>query len=76
MPRFCSYHILTSSVIYYCTDARQLVIYFLMSEPLIEKHATSTGLSNVNREKHTRKSHRVCRRDREASRIPIRSLKG
>ena len=25
---FCSYHILTSSVIYYCTDARQHCIYF------------------------------------------------
>ena len=46
-----------------------------MSEPFIEKHAISTELSNVNREKHRRKSHRVCRRDREPSRIPIRSLK-
>ena len=46
-----------------------------MSEPFIEKHAISTELSNVNREKHRRKSHRVCRRDRELSRIPIRSLK-
>ena len=34
-----------------------------------------TELSNVNREKQKRKSHRVCRRDREPSRIPIRSLK-
>ena len=32
-------------------------------------------LCNVNREKHKLKSHRVCRRDREPSRIPIRSLK-
>ena len=47
----------------------------IMSEPFIEKHAISTELSNVNREKHRRKSHRVCRRDREPSRIPIRSLK-
>ena len=46
-----------------------------MSEPFIEKHAISTELSNVNREKHKLKSHRVCRRDREPSRIPIRSLK-
>ena len=46
-----------------------------MCEPFIEKHALSTELSNVNREKHRRKSHRVCRRDREPSRIPIRSLK-
>lgn len=46
-----------------------------MSEPFIEKHAISTELCNVNREKHKLKSHRVCRRDREPSRIPIRSLK-
>ena len=31
MPLFCSYHILTSSVIYYWTDARQHVIYLLNS---------------------------------------------
>ena len=36
-----------------------------MSEPFIEKQAISTELSNVNREKHRRKSHCVCRRDRE-----------
>ena len=29
VPFFCSYHILTSSVIYYWTDARQLGIYLL-----------------------------------------------
>ena len=46
-----------------------------MSEPFIEKHAMSTELCNVNREKHKLKSHRVCRRDREPSRIPIKSLK-
>ena len=46
-----------------------------MSEPFIEKHAISTELCNVNRKKHKLKSHRVCRRDREPSRIPIRSLK-
>ena len=40
-----------------------------------EKHAISAELSNVNQEKHGCKSHRVCRRDREPSRIPIRSLK-
>ena len=45
-----------------------------MSEPFIEKLAISTELCNVNREKHKLKSHRVCRRDREPSRIPI-SLK-
>ena len=36
----------------------------------IEKHAISTELCNVNRENHKLKSHRVCRRDREPSRIP------
>ena len=46
-----------------------------MSEPFIEKHAISTELSNVNREKHKLKSHRVCRRDGEPSRIPMPSLK-
>jgi len=46
-----------------------------MSEPFIEKHAISTELSNVTREKRKSKSHRVCRYDRELSRIPIRSLK-
>ena len=46
-----------------------------MSEPFIEKHAISTELPNADREKHKSKSHRVCRRDREPSRIPIRSLK-
>ena len=30
-----------------------------MSEPFIEKHAISTELCNVNREKHKLKSHRV-----------------
>jgi len=29
LPLFCSYHVLTSSVIYYWTDARQHGIYFL-----------------------------------------------
>ena len=46
-----------------------------MRDPIIEKHAISTELCNVNREKHKLKSHRVCRRDREPSRMPIRSLK-
>ena len=54
---------------------RSLYERTFMSEPFIEKNAISTELSNVNREKHRRKSHRVCRRDREPSRIPIRSLK-
>ena len=47
----------------------------IYSEPFIEKHAISTELCNVNREKHKLKSHCLCRRDREPSRIPIRSVK-
>ena len=35
VPLFCSYHILTSSVIYYWTDARQLGIYLLNSRQKI-----------------------------------------
>ena len=54
---------------------RSLYERTFMSEPFIEKHAISTELCNVNREKHKLKSHRVCRRDREPSRIPIRNLK-
>ena len=46
-----------------------------MSEPFIERHSISTELCNVNREKHKRKSYRVCIRDREPSSIPILSLK-
>ena len=34
VPLFCSYHILTSSVIYYWTDARQLGIYMLNGSEL------------------------------------------
>ena len=45
------------------------------SEPFIEKHAISTELSNVNREKHRWKSNCVCRPDREPSRIPTWSFK-
>ena len=54
---------------------RSLYERTFMSEPFIEKHAISTGLSNVSRGKHRHKSHRVCRPDREPSRIPTRSLK-
>ena len=46
-----------------------------MTESFIERHAISTELSGVNREKHRRKFHRVYRRYRKPSRIPIRSLK-
>ena len=54
---------------------RSLYERTFMSEPFIEKHAISTELSNVSRGKHRHKSHRVCRPDRESSRIPTRSLK-
>ena len=54
---------------------RSLYKRTFMSKPFIEKHAISTELPDANREKHKSKSHRVCRRDREPSRIPIRSLK-
>ena len=52
---------------------RSLYERTFMSEPFIEKHAISTVLCNVNREKQKLKSHRVCRRDREPSRIPIKN---
>ena len=55
--------------------ARSLYERTFMNEPLIEKYEISAELSDVAREKHRSKSHRVCRRDREPSRIPIRSLK-
>ena len=54
---------------------RPLYEQTFMSEPFMEKHAISTELSNVNREKHRQKSHHARKRDREPSRIPIRSLK-
>ena len=40
VPRFCSYHILTSSVIYYWTDARQHGI-FLLNRSLDKEAKTS-----------------------------------
>ena len=46
-----------------------------MSEPFIDKHALSTELYNVLREKYGSNSHRVCRPDREPSTTPVRSLK-
>ena len=36
-PLFCSYRILTSSVIYYWTDARQLGIYLLIWKLMIDE---------------------------------------
>ena len=44
-----------------------------MSEPFIEKHAISTELCNVNREKHKLKSHPVSRCNREPSIIPTKN---
>ena len=55
---------------------RSLYKRTFMGEPFIEEHTISTELSNVKREKHKLRSHRVCRRNREPSIIPIRSLKG
>ena len=54
---------------------RSLYERTFMNEPFIKKYVISTELSNVSREKHRRKSHRVCRPDHEPSRIPIQSLK-
>ena len=54
---------------------RDLSIREHLSEHFVEKQAMSTEVSNVKRGKHRRKSHRLRRRDREPSRIPIRSLK-
>ena len=54
---------------------RSLYERTFMSEPFIAKHALSTELSNVLREEYGRKSHRVCRPDREPSTVPVRSLK-
>ena len=46
-----------------------------MNQAFIEKRVISTELPNVNRDKHKLKSHRVCRRNRESSRIQTRSFK-
>ena len=45
-----------------------------MSEP-IENHVISNEPSYHNLDKkHLQKRHRICRRDREPSRIPVRTL--
>ena len=51
VPLFCSYHILTSSVIYYWTDAQQHGIYLLKTYKLAEAvlcinlgHVAATGV--------------------------------
>ena len=46
-----------------------------MNQAFIEKHAISTWLSDVNREKHKLKSQCVFRRDRESGRIQTRRFK-
>ena len=46
MPLFCSYHILTSSVIYYWTDARQHGIY-LLNRQRCSRHARVNLSRNV-----------------------------
>ena len=46
-----------------------------LSEPFIEKRLYQLSYVMLIEMKHKLKSHRVCRRDREPSRIPIRSLK-
>ena len=46
MPLFCSYHILTSSVIYYWTDARQHGIY-LLTRQRCTRHARVNLSRNV-----------------------------
>ena len=50
-PLFCSYHILTSSVIYYWTDARQLGIYLLNRQHqnvLVTKRVAQEAQLNVS----------------------------
>ena len=45
---FCSYHILTSSVIYYWTDAQQLGIYLLTSKDVCTFYVPHTTSCQVN----------------------------
>ena len=44
LPHWCSYHILTSSVIYYWTDARQHGIYLFYIIKKIFQHNSKAGL--------------------------------
>ena len=48
VPLFCSYHILTSSVIYYWTDAQQLGIYLLTSKDVCTFYVPHTTSCQVN----------------------------
>ena len=53
VPLFCSYHILTSSVIYYWTDARQHGIYLLIRHPYDRESTTcqiGARVANNNRQ--------------------------
>ena len=50
VPLFCSYHILTSSVIYYWTDTWQLGIY------LLNRQGTSRNIFTCNVYLYTRRS--------------------
>ena len=45
VPLFCTYHILTSSVIYYWTDARRLGIYLLNRRHCLRQNVTQCILS-------------------------------
>ena len=47
VPLFCSYHILTSSVIYYWTDARQLGIYLLSWCCILDRSCVSIEVMSL-----------------------------
>ena len=53
---------------------RSIYERIFMSEP-IENHAVANELSDVNRKEHPSKHRSALRRDREPSRIPVRTLK-
>ena len=58
----------------YKPNERSLYERTFMSEP-IENHGITNELSNLNLDKkHFQKRHRIFRRDREPSRIPVRTL--
>ena len=63
VPLFCSYHILTSSVIYYWTDTQQLGIYLLNrhdhynSQILRIIYIPTNGVTTWSAYKHTHNPH-------------------
>ena len=64
VPLFCSYHILTSSVIYYWTDTQQLGIYLLInrhdhynSQILRIIYIPTNGVTTWSAYKHTHNPH-------------------